>query len=164
MADQPYCSRTALARQTPAASSYDHCCPVTEVPIVSRLILLYGLVLCLLASVVSNAAAQRQGLIVGFGVGLGVTKGDVDTKLGAAADLRIGTMVSESVQLYLTSKSNFFSEDGGLVAAALHGLGATHEWDSGFSINGTAGVGTWIDFDWDTYVGYGLGLGLGVGY
>jgi hypothetical protein len=62
--------------------------------------------------------------------------------------------VSESVQLYLTSKSNFFSEDGALVAAALHGLGLTHEWESGFNINGTAGVATWIDFDWATYVGF----------
>jgi hypothetical protein len=126
-----------------------------------RLAPLFGLLLCLSVSNASDTAAQRQGFIIGFGAGLGVTTGDVASKLGAAADLRIGAVVSESVQLYLTSKSNFFSEDGALVAAALHGLGLTHEWESGFNINGTAGVATWIDFDWATYVGFGLGVGVG---
>ena len=120
-----------------------------------------SVMLCLSICTATDSAAQRQGFIFGLTAGLGVTTGDVASKVAGAADLRIGAMAGESIQLYLTSKANFFSEDGAMVAAALHGLGVTQQWPSGFSINASGGVASWIDFDWDTYVGFGLGVGIG---
>ena len=104
----------------------------------SRLIVPLGMMVCLCVSLASDTAAQREGLIVGFGAGPGVTTGDVDTKVGVAVDLKIGAMMSDFVQLYLTSKVNFFSEDGAAIAAGIHGLGVTRQWVSGFSVNGAA--------------------------
>ena len=127
----------------------------------TRFILPFGLAVGLSVSMVSDTDAQRQGFIIGFGAGPSVTTGDVDSKVGVSTDFKIGGMAGKSVQLYCTSKWSFFSEDGAAIAAGLHGLGVTHQWPSGFNINGTAGVATWIDFDWDAYVGIGLGAGVG---
>ena len=125
----------------------------------SRRVLLFGLVLFLSASTASHAAAQREGFIIGFGVGPGFTSGDVDpnfgSKVGFATDFKIGGMLGESVQLYYTSKTNFFSADGALTASNVAGTA------SGFNVNGMAGLAAWADFDWDTEVGFGLGAGVG---
>ena len=120
-----------------------------------------GLALCLAALTSSDVAAQREGFIIGFGAGPGLTTGGVDSKIGATLSLKVGGMASETVQLYVTSKANFFSEDGALVLAGVHGLGVTQQWPSGFNINGAIGVATWIDFDWSTYAGFGAGVGVG---
>ncbi len=131
----------------------------------SRCVLLFGLVLFLSVSTSSHAAAQREGFIVGFGVGPGFTSGGVDpnfgSKVGFATDFKIGGMLGKSVQLYYTSKASFFSADGALTATNVAGLGVTYEMASGFNVNGMAGLATWADFDWDTEVGFGLGAGVG---
>ena len=133
--------------------------------IMSRCVLLVGLVLFLLASTASRAVAQREGFIIGFGVGPGFTSGDVDphfgSKVGFATDFKIGGMLGKSVQLYYTSKTSFFSADGALTATNVAGLGVTYEMASGFNVNGMAGLAAWADFDWDTEVGFGLGAGIG---
>nr|NIM49105.1 hypothetical protein [Gemmatimonadales bacterium] len=110
----------------------------------SRPVLLFGLVLGLSVLVAGDAAAQREGFIAGIGTGPGFTAQDVDrdvgSRLGLATDLKVGAMLSESVQLYATGKWNAFSDWGTLIASGLGGLGVTYEMASGFNLNGAAGV------------------------
>ncbi len=127
----------------------------------SRFFLVFGIVLVLTASSASDAAAQRKGFIIGFGVGPGYTTGDVRSKLGLASDFKIGAMVGESVQVYYTSKSNLLLYDSDPEASGVSGLGATFEMASGFNVNGTIGLSTWTDFDSGTDAGFGLGAGFG---
>ena len=93
----------------------------------TRLFVLLGMFPVLLASSTGDAAAQREGFVIGFGAGPGLTTGDVDSKVGVSLDLRVGALVSEFVQVYYTSKANFFSEEGALVSAGVHGLGITRQ-------------------------------------
>jgi len=127
----------------------------------SRFLLFVGLVCFLSISTAHTAEAQRSGFIIGFGVGPGFTAGDVDSKVGIATDFRIGGTIGKSLQLYYTAKSNLLFYDGDPEASAVSGLGATYAWDSGFNINGTAGLATWLDFDNGTSNGFGAGAGVG---
>ncbi len=126
-----------------------------------RLSLFLGLALCLSVSTATDVAAQREGFIIGFGVGPGFTTGDVDSKIGVATDLKIGAMLGESVQLYYTGKPTFLLYDSDPVASGFSGLGVTFEMPSRFNVNGAAGLSTWTDFDGGTDAGFGLGAGVG---
>lgn len=131
----------------------------------ARPIVLLMLACGLAASTATDAAAQRKGLIVGFGIGPGFTDGDVyldfDATGGLAADFKLGGMVGESVQLYVTSKSNTFSHSGSYVTSNLSGVGVTYQMPSRFAVNGAIGLAVWADYDWDWEVGFGLGGGVG---
>ena len=126
-----------------------------------RFLLFVGLACFLLISTAGRVEAQRSGFIIGFGVGPGLTAGDVDSKVGIATDLKIGGMVGRSLQLYYTAKSNLLFYDGDPEASGVSGLGATYAWDSGFNVNGTVGLATWLDFDNGTSNGFGAGAGVG---
>jgi len=131
----------------------------------SRFQMLFGLALCLSVSTASDVAAQRKGFIIGFGVGPGVTTGDVDSKVGLAMDFKIGAMLGESVQLHYSGKSNLLIYGEDVVLSSLGGLGVTYQMASGFNINGTAGLATWTRADSHSSNGSaGFGLGAGVGY
>lgn len=121
----------------------------------------FGLVLVLSAAMADDARAQREGFIIGFGIGPGFTGGDVTSKVGIASDFKIGGMLGESVQLYYTSKSNLVFSGGDAVAIGVSGLGVTFGMSSGFNVNGTAGLATWTDSDAGTDAGFGLGAGIG---
>jgi hypothetical protein len=130
--------------------------------------ILIGLVLGLALTVVHDAAAQRQGFIIGFGLGPGVTTGDPDTKVGLATDFKIGAKVGESVQVYYMNRANFFGgEFVDFIATGVGGLGVAYELPSapGFSINGGIGLSTWMTFaDGETSTETGFGLAAGFGY
>ncbi len=130
--------------------------------------ILIALALGLSLTVVHDAAAQRKGFIIGFGLGPGVTTGDPDTKVGLATDFKIGAKVGESVQVYYMNRANFFgSEFVDLVATGVGGLGVAYEIPSapGFSINGGVGLSTWMEFlDGETESESGFGLAAGFGY
>lgn len=127
-----------------------------------------GLTLCLLPVTASDATAQRSGFIIGFGVGGAATTGDPETRGGFATDLRIGAVVTPSVQVYFTGKSNYVAiGEGGTEAAitGLSGLGITYQLPNGLSVNGAVGVATWVESSsGGAGGGVGPGLGAGVGY
>ena len=129
----------------------------------SRFVLLSGLVLCVLATTASDLAAQRKGFIIGFGVGPGVTTGDVDAEVGIATDFKIGAMLGESVQLHYSGKSNLLVSGSNVISSGVGGVGLTYQMASGFNINGSVGLATWTVFD-PARTSSGFGLGAGFGY
>jgi hypothetical protein len=134
----------------------------------SRHIILVGFALCLSLTTANDAAAQRSGFIIGFGLGPGVTTGDVDTEIGLATEFKIGAKVGQSAQVYYVGRMNFYSGDFiDFFGSGLQGLGVTYELPSapGFSLSGTIGTSTWLAFDDGTVEAEnGFGLGGGFGY
>jgi hypothetical protein len=130
----------------------------------SRHAILVGFALCLSLTTANDAAAQRSGFIIGFGLGPGVTTGDVDTEIGLATEFKIGAKVGQSAQV----RMNFYSGDFiDFFGSGLQGLGVTYELPSapGFSLSGTIGTSTWLAFDDGTVEAEnGFGLGGGFGY
>jgi hypothetical protein len=121
----------------------------------------------------SDAAAQRSGFIIGFGLGPGYSTGDVNDKFGLATEFKIGAKVGQSAQVYYVSRMNFFAPTGvDLVGSGIQGLGVTYEIPSapGLSLNGTIGASTWLVFDSDAVFvddvtfDNGFGLAGGFGY
>jgi hypothetical protein len=119
----------------------------------SRHIILVGFALCLSLTTANDAAAQRSGFIIGFGLGPGVTTGDVDTEIGLATEFKIGAKVGQSAQVYYVGRMNFYSGDFiDFFGSGLQGLGVTYE-------------STWLAFDDGTVEAEnGFGLGGGFGY
>ncbi len=127
----------------------------------SRLLVFFGIALCLSVSTSSDVAAQRKGFIIGFGAGPGFTTGDFGEKVGVATDFEIGGMLDESLQLYFSAKSNLLFGDGGAETTGVIGIGAAYVLPAGFNINGLAGLAPWWHFDGGTNLGFGLGAGVG---
>lgn len=114
-----------------------------------------------------DGESQRKGFFIGYGLGPGITTGDPDTKVGLAAEFKMGATVGESVLVYYNARGNTFGgEFVDLNLSAFHGLGVAYEVPSapGFSINGGVGISSWWTFtdgEIDADVGFGLAGGFG---
>lgn len=124
--------------------------------------------------------AQRQGFIIGIGAGPGVlTMKDVspfliggtrESNTGVATHFRIGSMVSDAVQLYYSNRVIFHTSDNyDLVAGGMSALGITFLLPSApkVHINGAAGISAYSTLDIDanqttTRTGPGLAAGIGL--
>ena len=118
------------------------------------------MVLGLCFAFVSPAQAQRSGFIIGGGLGLSVSGGDLETKLGVASDLHIGGVVG-SVELFYVSKVIFTGDDFvDLVATGVSGLGVAYPLNPDFAVTGAIGVGVLTVFDGGSSASTDGGLGL----
>ena len=126
-----------------------------------RTMVVATIVAALALACASDLFAQRKGFIIGFGLGAGVTSSTQGEGAGwgLATDLKIGSQVSKSVQVYYLGRTNWTSEAPGISA-----LGVTYVLPSApVHISGGLGFAT----SWDSnYQGPFLGFGLtgGVGW
>ena len=104
--------------------------------------------------------AQRRGFIFGFGLGAGVTSSTQGggAEWGLATDLKIGSQVSKSVQVYYLGRTNWTAEIPGISA-----LGVTYVLPSApVHISGGLGLATLWDFNYQgPSVGFGVTGGVG---
>ena len=97
--------------------------------------------LCFAFASPAQAQAQRSGFIIGFGLGLGVVGGDLDTKFGGASDFHIGGVIG-SVELFYVNKVIFTEGDfADLVATGVTGVGVAYPLNPDFAVTGAIGVG-----------------------
>jgi hypothetical protein len=133
-----------------------------------------------LASTVSPWDGQRQGFILGGGLGYGMISFD-DTLSSAEGrqekgafmtDVKIGYAQSNQVAIYFTNKSAWFSRDAeetetrgdDLVLSSFTGGGLTYYFkSSGSSLFASTGIGvlSWRSDRTGTYHGYGFFVGGG---
>lgn len=129
---------------------------------------------------------QRQGFILGAGIGTGLCSytqeisgwglsetSDRETELGIMSDFKIGYAPNDLVQVYWVSKVSWFGMENALgddvtIATGVAGLGMTYFFQpaapSAF-ISGGIGYSSWTaPFESDVDAWYGLGLSVGAGY
>jgi hypothetical protein len=112
----------------------------------------------------SDLFAQRHGFIFGFGLGAGVTSSTQaeGAGWGLATDLKIGSQVSKSVQVYYLGRTNWTSEAPGISA-----LGVTYVLPTApVHLSGGLGLATFLPIGIETSSTAELGFGLtgGVGW
>ena len=97
------------------------------------------------------AQAQRNGFIIGVGLGPGFTSysgsPDRGSKAGLGFDFHIGGVIGDSFELFYVSKANFFGSDVttiDLVGSGVSGLGFAYPLNPDFSITGGLGFGVWV--------------------
>lgn len=122
---------------------------------------------------VSSASAfdnNRQGFVLGFGVGLGAMEVDSETEsfLGLQTDLKIGGGVSNQLLVHYTGKQFWFNDDDFFFTLANPMIGLTYyvlETSPSVFITGGVGLSLVGAFS-DNAAGAGAGLGFfaGVGY
>jgi hypothetical protein len=118
---------------------------------------------------------QRQGFLLGFGVGAGSYKiEDRDSKAGLVTDLKIGYGFTDQFQLFYTNKVTWRSADDwdgdGLILHGLTGIGANYYFRPAapsFFVGGGLGlashgfISTDSDVDSESDSGFGFYLGGG---
>ncbi|NMC43874.1 MAG: hypothetical protein GYA46_08140 [candidate division Zixibacteria bacterium] len=145
------------------------------------------LIVLMMASSVYAFDSRRKGFMLGFGLGpawssytqtmtyagLPEEKSDRQNDLALRTDFRIGYGPSEQVQIYWTSKVNWFRlvnvyGDKVTIASGVGGVGVTHFLKSTYPspyLLGEIGLASWATpFKWGSDSWYGLGVALGVGY
>ncbi len=91
---------------------------------------------------------RRSGFIIGFGIGPGVTFTGLDFGnpiLGVSTDIRIGTEVGRTTQVYFLNLLNYFSEyPGSNVLSGMSGIGVSFVESRVFASLGF-GLGLWTE-------------------
>ena len=103
--------------------------------------------LCFAFASPAQAQAQRSGFIIGFGLGLGVVGGDLDTKLGVGSDFHIGGVI-DSVELFYVNKVIFSGGDFvDVVVTGVSGVGVAYPLNPDFAVTGAIGIGVFQEID-----------------
>jgi len=151
--------------------------------------MLVSMVLALLLCVTTVGWAfdgERQGFILGVGVGAGLTSytqtisdggfsvtGDRENPFGIMSDFKIGYAPSDVIEIYWMSKVSWFSLENALgddvtIANGIGGLGVTYFFQStapSAFVSGGIGFSSWTaPFEEGAEAWYGIGVSAGAGY
>jgi hypothetical protein len=120
----------------------------------------------ILASRLGAFDNQRQGFVLGGGIGGGYFSGNPPGGDAVfAANLKIGSGLSNRTEVYYTYNASFYQDEGTLSASGIHGIGVTqYTKPEGYGLFFLGGVGLAFETEFEgggSDYGFGGFIGLG---